>query len=144
MTEKIENSTDERRNNCLLLSCLGKTYGVGGTLYKYMTQKIENSTNPSRQSRRRRLMNEAVTGFEMEVENKGELNMKEQHNQFRYLHSADETDVKIFPRDNVYDVQLLADGQNVICSYQTTSEDEAKDIKSELKTRYETNNQRVN
>ena len=83
-------------------------------------------------------------GFEMEVENKGELNMKEQHNQFRYLHSADETDVKIFPRDNVYDVQLLADGQNVICSYQTTSEDEAIDIKSELKTIYETNNQRVN
>ena len=70
--------------------------------------------------------------------------MKEQHNQFRYLHSAEETDVKIFARDNVYDVQLLADGRNVICSYQTTSEDEAKDIKSELKTRYETNNQRVN
>jgi hypothetical protein len=70
--------------------------------------------------------------------------MKEQHNQFRYLHSADETDVKIFPRDNVYDVQLVADGQDVICSYQTTSEDEAIDIKSELKTRYESNNQRVN
>jgi len=56
MKEKIENSTDERRNNYLCLSCLGKTYGVGGTLYKYMKEKIENSTNPSRQSRSRRLM----------------------------------------------------------------------------------------
>ena len=36
------------RNNCLLFSCLGKTYGVGGTLYKYMTEKIENSTDERR------------------------------------------------------------------------------------------------
>ena len=64
--------------------------------------------------------------------------MTKQHNRFRFLHSG-ELDVEIYAGYDVYDVQLIVQDshcEEVIQTYQTTSEVRALKIKSELENRY--------